>query len=108
MSFSLVVGDLEPDMEIDLATVANGPVDLTDATALTLQWEKPDGTVSNVGLVLIDAPTGRVKRVWASGDSALAGTHRARAVVTWSNAETSTYPNDGSVIYWVVYPQLPI
>lgn len=105
MSYSLVRGDLEPDMEIDVATSA-GPVDLSGALDVSMRWEKPDGTVVTVELVVIDAPTGRVKRVWASGDSDLPGVHRAQVVVTTSNDEPETFPNDGSFVIWWVYPQL--
>lgn len=103
--YSLVVGDLEPDMEIDLTT--NGQaVDLTGATALQLQWLRPDGTIVDVALVAIDLTAGRVKRQWVAGDSAQAGTHYGRVIVTMSNGETETFPNDGSSVVWNIYTQL--
>ena len=105
MSYYLSVGDLEPDMLINVSTLAGGPSDLTSAIDVSLQWQKPDGTVTTVELVMVDASQGQVKRVWASGDSAIPGTHMGRVIVTWSNSEVSTYPNDNSSIIWWVTPQ---
>jgi hypothetical protein len=109
MSYSLVVGDLEPDMEID-AVDYNGSVGtaavLTGATDVSLRWKKPDGTVITVPLVVIDLATGRLKRVWVAGDSDQEGVHFGQVVVTLANGELRTYPNDGSQIIWWVYPRL--
>ena len=107
MSYSLVQGDLEPDMEIDVTAVQGGaPVNLSGAIQLQLRWRKPDKTDSLVNLVAIDLVNGRVKRVWVTGDSDQIGLHKGQVVVTESNGEIATYPNDGSYVLWYVYPQL--
>jgi hypothetical protein len=103
--YSLVVGDLEPDMEIDLTNQLSL---LTGALALNLEWFKPDGLGGflapvTVPLVAIDQPNGKLKRVWVSGDSSIAGIHRGRVIVTTSNSELAHWPDDGSYLYWIVH-----
>src|ERR1051326_1398882 len=101
MSYNIVAGDLYEPLEIDGAD-ASGAVNLTDATSVQMRWKKPDGTTSLVDLVIIDAPTGRVKKVWSAGDTDQVGVHRAQVVVTWPTAEPQTFPEDGSaIIFWV-------
>lgn len=97
--YSLIQGDLEPDMEIDVAT------DLTGALSVNMRWLRPDGTHSVVGLTVIDLPTGRLKRIWVAGDSDVVGSHRGQVVVTYAGG-TSSYPTDGSPVVWNVYPKI--
>lgn len=104
--YTLVVGDLEPDMEID---VSGQLALLTGATSLALEWYKPSADGSGgfdapiqVPLVAIDLTTGRVKRVWAAGDTDRAGIHKGRVIITCSNSELMHYPNDGTFLYWVI------
>lgn len=111
MSFSLVKGDLDPDMEIDVtaynpSTGTYTAAVLTGAIAIDMRWKKPDKTVSTVPLTAIDLTTGRVKRIWVAGDTDQVGTHYAQVVVTAPSGEIRTYPNDGSRIIWNVYPIL--
>lgn len=110
MSFSLIVGDLEPDMFLT-ASVSDTAQDLSDAVSVELRWRKPDGTESLVDLTVVDAATGQYKRVWEAGDTDMAGVHRGRIVVTWdgeddmttADDEVQTFPNDGSWFLWLVY-----
>lgn len=97
MSFSLVVGDLEPDMTLTVSA------SLTGASSYQLLWRKPDGTESTVSLTAVDLAAGQVKRVWVAGDTAMAGVHRGRVVVTWPSAQPQTFPNDGTWFIWYVY-----
>lgn len=111
MSYSLVQGDLDPDMEIDVtaydATLGDYvAATLTGALSIDLRWKKPDSTVSTVSLTAIDLPTGKVKRVWVAGDTDVVGTHYGQVVVTMAGGEIKTFPNDGSRIIWNVYPVL--
>lgn len=110
MSYSLIVGDLEPDMFLT-AAVSDVAQDLSDAVSVELLWRKPDGTESTVALTPVNAATGQYRRVWAAGDTDMAGVHRGRIVVTWdgpsdltsADDEVQTFPNDGSWIIWYVY-----
>lgn len=100
--YSLTVGDLEPEMEIDCS---NQLTLLLDAIDISLKWWKPDGSDPVlVPLVLVDQPTGIVKRVWSAGDTDLSGIHQGRVIVTTSGDKQATYPDDGSYITWVIFP----
>ena len=101
-TYSLVQGDLEPDMVITLAA-PGALASLPTATAVNLYWKKPDGTIATVPLVVVNATTGQVKRVWAIGDTALAGLHRGIVQVTGANGEIASDPNDGTHLLWWVY-----
>lgn len=104
-SYSLIAGDLEPNMEIDVVD-AGGAVNLTGTLSQVLRWKRPDKTVTTVALAVISLAAGQLQRVWVSGDTAQVGTHYAQVVVTQSNGETTTYPRDGSHYTWNVYPIL--
>lgn len=101
--FSLVAGDLEPDMPLT-ATMNDVAEALTGALAIEMRWRKPDGTLALVDLTAVDLATGQVKRVWDAGDSDMVGTHLGRIVVTRSTGEIQTFPNDGSWFAWTVVP----
>ena len=102
MSYSLLVGDLEPDMRIDVlaGTVA---ADLTGAIDVSMHWKKPDGTEVDVALTAVSLASGQLKRVWAAGDTDIPGTHYGRVAVTMASGEVQSFPNDGSWIIWHVY-----
>ena len=78
--------------------------DLTSASAIVLRWFKPGDLVStDVALTPVNLLTGRLKRVWVSGDTDVVGYHRGRVVVTWPTGDNQSFPNDGSWFYWAVY-----
>lgn len=103
MSYAIVQGDLEPDMVITLR-VNGEPEDISDATTLQMRWRKPDGIVTTVTLVAVDLATGRVKRVWATGDSDVPGRHYGQVRVTRGNGEFQTFPNTIEMFSWEVIP----
>lgn len=109
MSYNLTRGDLDPDMEVVVLDSSSGTAvaaDLTGAAQTDLQWILPDGSTTTVELTVIDLPTGRLKRVWSPGDTDQYGVHRGRVLVTDGDGETTTYPNDGTWIYWWINPNL--
>jgi hypothetical protein len=105
VSYSLMRRDLEPDMLIQME--APGAIAaLTGALSVDMEWEKPDGTVSTVGLSVVDLVKGIVKRVWQNGDSDQVGEHLFTVRVTAANGEVASDPNDGSYARWWVYARL--
>lgn len=116
MPTTLIAGDLEPDLQLQLlephATVpgARQPIDLTGATALTLRWLPPgEGTtVITRALTVVDAAGGAVRLTWQAGDTAVAGIHRAHVVITWpvGAGEEQTVPSDGEAYTWMINPRL--
>lgn len=101
MSYSLVRGDLDPDMFIDL-DMNDVAESLGGALAIELEWTRPDGTEVTVDLEVVDAAAGQVKRVWEDGDTEIVGTHTGRVVVTRSNGDRQHFPSDGSRFSWTV------
>lgn len=101
--YSIVAGDLEPDMEIQVL-VNDQAEDLSDCSATNLRWKTPAGTVSTVALVAGTGglAAGRLKRTWVAGDTATAGRHLGQVVCVRGNGETQTFPSDGSYIEWYV------
>lgn len=105
MTFHIVQGDLEPDMEIECA-VNSAAKDLTTADGAQLRWKRPDGSVVMVDLEVSDPVAGVVKRVWAAGDTDQVGVHEGQVVVTWPTGETQTFPSTRRYARWIVEPQL--
>lgn len=106
MAFRIVQGDLEPDLLLDLA-VNDTAEDITDATSPTMVWWKPDDSVDEVDLIVVDAAAGRVRYTWETGDTDLVGLHRGRVVLTRGNGEQQTFPSDGTWFRWRVYDDAP-
>jgi hypothetical protein len=105
MSFEIVEGDLEPDME--LSVTVNGEVkDLSAAVSYALLWRDPDGTVGTLALEEVDLELGTLRHVWEAGDTDVVGAHRGQVVVTWAEGETQTFPSDGTHYIWFVNPRL--
>ena len=105
MSYSLVQGNLKPDMLIPL-TAPGSQAELAAALAVNMRWTKPDGTTVVVPLVVVDLPTFKLKRVWDVGDSDIVGVHKGVVEITCSNGETTDDPIDGTAMLWWVYPTL--
>lgn len=108
MAFSMVQGNLEPDMTIAIAV--NGvPEDISDALSFSLRWLKPDGSVVTAATLVADddaggLAAGMVKRVWEVGDTDAIGVHLAQVNVTRGNGEVQTFPSNGSFVRWQIYP----
>lgn len=105
MAYSLVQGDLGEPLVVDLA-VAAAISALATAQSVQLRWWKPDKTVSLVTMTVVDSAVGTVQRTWVSGDTDQVGMHRGQVVVTDSSGNPLTDPNDGSYLYWEIYPKL--
>lgn len=105
MSYTIIEGDLEPDMGLTVY-IDDAPAVLTGALVVELRWQKPDGTVSIVSLTTVNLAVGQVKRVWQAGDTDQVGYHKGQIRVTRSNGEYQTFPSDGSSYMWLVSPKL--
>lgn len=107
--YSLVAGDLKPDMLLTLQ--APGAIAaLPTAIAVNLHWTRPDGSTVTVPLIVVTPGNGLtgavVKRVWASGDTVLVGLHKGTIQVTDAGGNTVSDPVDGSHSTWWVYAPL--
>jgi len=104
MSYSCIRGDITQPMPLTLNVNGVATI-IDDAATVTLRWTKPDGTTTTVALEEVDFSLGQVQRVWVTGDTDDVGLHQGQIVVT-VGGETDTFPNDGSLILWWVYPQV--
>lgn len=110
MAFHLVAGNLESDLRIvlDINGVAE---DISDATAITMRWLKPDGSLVTERELVADAAggglaAGAVKCVWVEGETDEVGVHQAQVNVTRGNDEGQTFPSNGTYITWHVHAPL--
>lgn len=100
--YTLVVGDLEPDLVLT-AKLNDVPQDLSTALSVTLEWVDPNGQAHTGSVVAVDATLGVYRRVWDPGDTDLPGYYRGRLLVSWPGNEPAHFPNDGSWIWWAIY-----
>lgn len=104
MSFQCIRGDLTQSMPITLA-VNDIAVVIADTSTVELRWTDPDGVTTVVALEEVDFATGQVRRVWVAGDTDVVGAHTGQIIVTSVGGDVETFPNDGSLIIWWVYPR---
>jgi len=83
-------------------TDANGPVDLTEATTITLIMKSTDISpavlitlAANPGPDQAGAGMGRAFVVPDNDDFSVAGSYSAEAEVLWSDGSEDTFPNGG-------------
>ncbi len=107
MSYQLVQGNTDPDMEIDVTNPDGSVLNLTGAQSIAMSWWLPDGTFQSVPLVAIDLSNGKLKRVWSTGDTDVPGLHLGRVEIIDANSKPVTYPNGGKYVQWFVYPKRP-
>lgn len=110
MAFHLVAGNLESDLRIVL-DINGTPEDISDATAITMRWLKPDGSIVAARTLVADdagggLAAGAVKCVWTAGETDVEGVHQAQVNVVRGNGETQTFPSNGTAITWRVHPLL--
>jgi hypothetical protein len=106
MSFHIVQGDLEPDLDFQLK-VNGEAVDLSAAVSYSMTVKYPDGTVvSGVEILALDLSTGMFRRTWDAGDTDQVGIHEATVQVVWADDEVQTFPSNGRHIRWHVDPPL--
>lgn len=112
MPTTLVAGDLEPDLILQLledSGLGNGGVrsmSLVGASSLELRVRRPDGSTVTRAATIEDAERGMVRYIWTPDDTAQVGQHRGLVVITWENGERQTVPSDGSAFLWIVHPAL--
>lgn len=105
MSYSLIQGNLKPSMSIPV-TAPGAQAEFATALAFNLRWQKPDGSIVTVPLVVDNTTPNTLMRVWVTGDSDLVGVHRGVVVVTCANGQTTDDPIDGTSMVWWVYSAL--
>ena len=104
MSFSIVEGNILPVMKItlyeDLVPFVIGGSDV-----MVLTWTKPDGSVHTTTLATLVANDGTCTCTWVAGDTDQPGPHYGQVDLTRSGV-TRTFPNNGTLLTWDVFPHL--
>lgn len=109
MRFEIVQGDLEPDFDIELfdAEADDDERDVSDATAVYMRVELPNGTKEIWAAGFMDATTGKVRHVWLAGQTEVVGQYKAQVVLIRGNGEPQTFPSEqDKYLRWRVNPRL--
>lgn len=106
MSFSIVQGDLAPDLELQV--LENGaPKNIsTGYTSWGMRWRKPDGTITTVALSVVDPTTGLLVYMWQPGDTDVTGLHHGTVTGIRNTGAPQTFPSDSTAARWAVSPRL--
>lgn len=105
MTYSVVIGDLGPEMPITLVD-GGGPFVLdVDKHTVRLAYRDPDGDSHVVDMDIEDPTNGVVQRTWLPGDLPAVGLYRGLVQVTRDSDNTypRTFPNDGTSVLWWVF-----
>ncbi len=91
----------------DFGTAAEGPVDLTSASAVKFLMRSesaPAGSAPkvNAAATISDAAAGIVTYTWVDGDTDTEGIFEGEFQITWSDDGVETIPNDSYISIQVV------
>ena len=93
--FYIKRNDTSPAFQVTLKDAADTVIDLSGAT-IRFHLETADGTnIIDAAATIVTATAGVCKYVWASGDTASAGTFNAEFEVTYADSTIETFPNRG-------------
>lgn len=93
--FFIKRNDTSPAFQAALKDRDDAIVDLSGAT-VRFHMETLDGTnLIDAAATVVNATGGIAKYVWASGDTASAGTFKAEFEVTYADNSVETFPNWG-------------
>ncbi len=116
MTYSIVQGDLDPPMPMQILVAADGLEIDTALDTIELVYRDPDGDEYTVTLdiatayvesppegELVDATTGQLRRIWVDGETAVPGIYEGRIRRTREDRPRS-FPNDSAPFTWTVLP----
>lgn len=94
--FFIKRGDRSPEIAATLKDRNGAPVDVTGMAVKFKMRSFDTGTlIVNGNTAIVDGPAGKVKYVWQTGDTAVAGFSYAEWEVTLSAGVTQTFPTAG-------------
>ena len=108
--FQIKQADTSPSISYDLTYDDLTKPDLTGATVI-FRWKPVDGGTAKQGVAVVDGDgTGvnpaRVRYVWVSGDTSVAGSHNAEWEVTFAGGKIGTFPNGPTFISLLITDDL--
>lgn len=95
--YNVAQGDQFPALQLQLQD-KNGPVDLTNAAAVTIRVAFPSGVkiyAATVDALQTTTGKGNVTYNFQAGDIPDAGVFRMQTQVTWAASAKETFPNRG-------------
>lgn len=97
-TFYIKQNDTSPSIEVGLKTPKGLFVDLTDATVVfNMKDTNGQPLVTRQSVIVHDAIGGIVRYVWQSGDTSVAGDHKAEFEVTFPGGAVETFPNASDI-----------
>lgn len=95
-TLTLKKDDLEPKYIATLRNADGTPVDLTNATTVSLIVKQQGGVKSfKAAGSFLDRANGQVQYTWASGNTDTVGTFQMEWEVIWPTNRPETFPNNG-------------
>lgn len=104
--FTIKQGDTKPSLVATLQD-ANGAVDLTNATSVTLHMRSAGSMTNTVSaaVTITNRAAGAVSYQWQAVDTATAGSYYAEFEVVWNDGTIETFPDTGNL--WIqIVPDL--
>lgn len=98
--FTIKQHDLLPELQAVLSD-RNGPVDLTNASAVEFHMRLPGSTGTakvDAAATFVDKPNGVVKYTWTGTDTSVADQWYGEFEITWIGGKLETFPNDGQLL----------
>lgn len=101
--FTLKQHDTYPPL-VAVLSDANGVIDLTSATSVTLNLKAGSGsTLGGVCTIVAPAANGQVSYTWQTADTAAINTFQAEFQINWAGGVAiSTVPNDSYFVVTVI------
>lgn len=97
-TFYIKQNDTSPSIEVGLKTPKGLVVNLTDATVVfNMKDAYGQPLVTRQSATVHDAVGGVVRYIWVSGDTSVAGDHRAEFEVTFPGGSVETFPNASDI-----------
>lgn len=107
MAFEIKRGDLEPPLNAQLIQADSTPINLSTAVSVRALVRHTTTQVLAVNRVvtIVDAVTGKVRILWATGETAIDGPYEVEFEVMWPGGRPQTVPSNG-FFNFLIYPDL--
>jgi hypothetical protein len=95
--FELRVGDILPPIGVTLTPLASTLAGATVRFKMVPEDAGVAGPSIDAVATVTDVVAGTVRYNWVAGQTAVAGTYRARFVVTYGDGSVETFPSSGCI-----------
>lgn len=95
MPYEIKRGDLLPTLKSYVQQPPGTGINLSTALSVTAVFKRPDATVLRAACNIVDAATGLVEYVWATGETSQQGTWQVEFEISWPGTKPQTVPSKG-------------